>query len=85
MQTQIGFTQDRAMDFFQSLSLDRCVLWQMRYEELLAEQSPDYVPRINVRTGKPMKPERMPHMVPLWREGLGIVNQVINQKKEDKS
>jgi hypothetical protein len=67
---------------FERLTLEQCIKWQKTYSKLIDQQSPNYKPPISSKTRKPVKPASMKWMVPIWQKGLDIVNQVIEEKRQ---
>lgn len=64
---------------FTGYSKEWLIKVKAHYERLIAEQDNSYVPPINVRTGKPMTVDKMEWMLPAWKKGLKMINQILEK------
>lgn len=69
--------------YFRSLTDMQRQKEKAHYEYLLAVERDEIPPKKNIITGKVFRPIKMPWMIPAWESGLKLLNEVIEELKED--
>lgn len=69
-------------NLFEGKSMDYLQMQKLIYESLLDQQSPNFIPPVNKKTGRPLKPAKMPWMIPAWTRGLNMVIEAIKKATE---